>query len=393
MRILLVNDYAAPVGGAEVRTLALRAALRQRGHDARLFTSHADSDAQAIADYTCFGTTSRYRTLLQTTNPWAAWRLHQTLTEFKPDIVHVRMFLTQLSPLILPLLTEIPCVYHVVWYRPICPVGTKLLPSGAPCQVRAGAVCYQNSCLPLRDWLPLMGQLRLFQRWRHVFRRIITNSHTMRRALEAEGIRPVEVIHNGLPPRSARPPLSDPPTIAFAGRLVREKGADVLLHALVDVVRRQPTVRLLLAGDGPERQALMRLAAELGITAYVDWLGHLSQTELEQRLASAWVQVAPARWAEPFGNVVVEAMLRGTAVVATASGGIPEIVQDGLSGLLVPPGSATALSQALLRLLEDRALAERMGQAGREQALLHFSEDRYIDRIEELYQTMIHEAL
>src|SRR3954471_4377221 len=103
MKILLVHDYAMPVGGAEIRTLALRSALRRRGHDARLLASSAGlKPGQSQADYLCFGTLSRYRTLVQTLNPSAAWRLRRVLAEFRPDVVHVRMFLTQLSPLILP---------------------------------------------------------------------------------------------------------------------------------------------------------------------------------------------------------------------------------------------------------------------------------------------------
>ncbi len=103
MKILLVNDYATPTGGAELLTLVLRDGLRQRGHDARIFSSSARPSAgDNHADYECFGTTSRFRTLLQTVNPWAFWQLRQILTEFKPDVVHVTIFLTQLSPFILP---------------------------------------------------------------------------------------------------------------------------------------------------------------------------------------------------------------------------------------------------------------------------------------------------
>ena len=95
MKILLINDYGTPVGGAEVLTLALRDTLRRQGHDVRLFASSAGSspDSQA-ADYVCFGTLSRWRTILQTFNPWAYVRLRRVLQEFRPDVVHVRMFLT-----------------------------------------------------------------------------------------------------------------------------------------------------------------------------------------------------------------------------------------------------------------------------------------------------------
>jgi hypothetical protein len=88
VKILLVNDYAVPQGGAEILILNLRDALRERGHDARLFASNASEDAsRSLADYTCRGTTSRFRTLLQSANPWAAMRLRRVLTVFQPDVV------------------------------------------------------------------------------------------------------------------------------------------------------------------------------------------------------------------------------------------------------------------------------------------------------------------
>jgi len=119
LKILLVSDYAPPIGGAEIMTLMLRDGLRERGHDVRIFASRAESSPDDThADYYCFGTTTTARTALQVANPWAYRRLRSVLAEFRPDVVHVKMFLTQLSPLILPLLRDVPTLHHVVWYRP-----------------------------------------------------------------------------------------------------------------------------------------------------------------------------------------------------------------------------------------------------------------------------------
>jgi len=115
-------------------------------------------------------------------------------------------------------------------------------------------------------------------------------------------------------------------------------------------------------------------------------LAHLSRPEVERLFDGAWVQVVPSRWAEPFGLVAAEAMMRGTAVVASAFGGLNEIVKDSKTGFLVPPGSVSALSEALLNILQDRDLAEQMGRAGREVATLHFNEEKYVDRLVQLYQ-------
>ncbi|MBA3559937.1 MAG: glycosyltransferase family 4 protein [Gemmatimonadaceae bacterium] len=391
MKILLVSDYGTPAGGAEVQLLGLRKELRRRGHDARLFSSSARPEAgpRGQADYECFGTLSSFRTIVQTANPSAYHSLKRVLAEFKPDVVHVKLFLTQLSPLILPLLRSVPSIYYVAWYRPVCPLGTKMLPDGSECSVRFGAPCYSNGCLPLHDWAPLMLQMKLWRRWRGVFRLIVTNSEATRRFLTADGIDVSAVLSHGTEVRDPRPPLSPPPTVSFAGRLVREKGVDILLHAFAKIVQELPDARLLIAGDGPERDNVHRLARKLGIASSVDMTGHLSRDVLEQTCEAAWVQAVPSLWAEPFGIVAVEAMMRGRAVVATAGGGLSEIIRDGLTGYLVPPGDAQSLADALLKLLRDRAVAERMGAAARSDALLRFSESVFADQLLELYQHAI----
>ncbi len=390
MKILLVNDYATLTGGAEVAFLTLRDALRKRGHDVRIFSSSArPTPGESIADEECFGTTSRLRTLLQTVNVSAFWNLRRVLNQFKPDIVHVKLFLTQLSPLILPLLEKIPALYHAVWYRSICPVGTKTLPDGNACQVQAGAACYQNRCLPLRDWLPLMFQMKVWRKWRHVFKLIVANSGALKDQLLANGIEPVEVIWNGVSDQPERPPLSRPPVAVFAGRLVREKGIDILLHAFAKVVREIPEAKLLIAGEGYEGEKIKNQIGGLGLSSQVFMLGPLRMPELAERFRSSWVQVVPSIIPEPFGIAAAEAMMRGTAVIASRAGGLAEIVQHEKTGLLVPPSDADQLAQALLRLLQNKNLAEEMGRAGREFALTHFNPSTYADRFLILYEKLI----
>jgi glycosyltransferase involved in cell wall biosynthesis len=392
MKILLINDYATPIGGAELQMQTLRAGLRQQGHDARHFASHARPEGQdSEADYTCFGTTSRFRTLLQTANPWAYWRLRHVLGTFQPDVVHVMLYLTQLSPFILPLLREVPSVYNAQWYRAVCPLGTKMVPNGKACHVPWGTVCYRERCLPLRDWLPLMLQMQLWRQWRHTFKQVVAVSRTVQSSLIAAGIAPVEVIWNGVPLQPPRPPLASPPTVAFAGRFVQEKGVDILLHAFARVVAAIPAAQLMLAGDGPERLPLRQLITDLGLSTQVSMTGHLPRQELEKHFATAWVQVVPSRWAEPFGLVAAEAMMRGTAVVASNTGALAEMVQDGTTGFLVPPGDPEALAAALLQVLHHRDMAEQMGHTGRAMALAHLSEETYVNRFVQVYQRLIHQ--
>ena len=389
MKILVVNDYGTPGGGAEHMSLTLRDGLRQRGHEARLFASTAQHPGLAnAADDVCFGSESPLRRVLQVANPFAAWRLRATISEFRPDVVHVRMFLTQLSPLILPQLYGVPSVLHVVNYQAICPVNTKLLPDGSPCGHQAGLPCYRAGCVSMPGVARTFAQQRLWRRWHDAFDAIVANSDWTRRRLVAGGVDVTRTIWNGVPVRPLRPPLTSPPTVAYAGRLVAKKGVDVLVRAMARVAAQLPEARLLIAGDGPERHDLERLVDSLGLAQHVTLLGHRPRAEMETLLARAWVQAAPSRWEEPFGLVAAEAMMRGTAVVATRPGGLSEQVRDNDSGMLVPAGDVEALAGALLRILADRTLAEKMGARGRIIALAHFREDVTLDKFVRLYEEL-----
>jgi glycosyltransferase involved in cell wall biosynthesis len=389
MKILVINDYSTAGGGAEILTLTLVDGLRGKGHDVRLFSSSVPTSAmEKKADYECFGTSSRLRTFSQAANFSAYRKLKSSLDEFKPDVVHVHMFMTQISPLILPLLRSIPTLYHVNLYEAICPLATKLLPQGDVCNVQAGWVCHQTGCIPFRAMPPQMLKIHLFRKWSSSFDIFIAASEAVKRFLDQENIHPVEVIPNGVPVTAPRQPLNGEPTVSFAGHLIPRKGVDVLLNAFARVVSFLPQAKLIIAGEGPEKDSLKMLTERLRITGNVTFPGFLSQTELEKQFARSWVHATPSIWEEPFGITSLEAMMRGTAVVASKVGGQRECIQDGVNGYLVRRDDAESLSAALLKILQNRELAENMGREGRAMALEQYSDSKYVDRFERVYQKL-----
>ena len=392
-RVLILHDLGRRIGGAEHLSLLLRDSLRARGHESQLLSSTADVMRRDVplpveADATFFGTQGAGHRLLRVANPFARVRLARVLREFQPDVVHVRMFLTQFSPLILPLLRETPAIFHVVNYLPICPLDTKTLPDGTPCNCQPGMACHRQGCLPWLGGARTAAQYGMMRADFDVFDRVIANSKWMRDKLLADGVRCEGYVWNGVPDRPQRPPLSGPPTVGFAGRLVDLKGTHVLVRAMPLVRRAVPDARLVVAGDGPERPRLEALARKLGVADAVDFAGHLTHAEMEPRLAAAWVQAVPGLWAEPFGIVVAEAMMRGTAVVATNTGGPLEQVAEGETGLLCPPGDTAAWAAALTELLSDRGRCERFGTAGRERAMRMFTQERFVDEFVALYDQL-----
>ncbi|MGB5952558.1 MAG: glycosyltransferase family 4 protein [Ornithinimicrobium sp.] len=391
MRVLLLNDSSSPDGGAELQTVRTKEMLTQAGHHVRLFASTVGAPTGAeTRDAECFGTTHpKVRVINQTANVSAARALRREMHNFRPDVVHIRMFLTQLSPLILNVLADVPTVWQVVYYKAICPRGTKVLPDGSPCTVRSGAVCLRNRCVTPQSWALDMLQQRMWRRWAHHIDAVITVSETMRRRLESEGVPVSAVIFNSVHSRPARPALADPPIVAYAGRLVPEKGVDLLIEAFARVVTQVPRARLLIAGTGPQRNALRCQVARLGLVEQVEFCGHLDRESLERRFDSAWVQAVPGRWEEPLGNVTLEAMMRGTVVVASRLGGPSEVVIEGSTGLLVPSGDAHALAAAVTGLLSDRARCEKLGRAGRTRALEHYAEESAVTRLEQVYRSIL----
>ena len=173
------------------------------------------------------------------------------------------------------------------------------------------------------------------------------------------------------------------PAIAFLGRLVSDKGVDLLLQAFAQL--RPAGWRLTIIGDGPERASLTRLATDLGVSASVDFLGSLQGEPLVRALNHHELMVVPSRWREPFGVVALEGLACGCVVLASDGGGLPDAV--GPAGLLFRRGDLANLTQQLRLLIDDQSLREHL----RRQAPAHlaqFQEDvvcaRYLALLEGL---------
>lgn len=164
--------------------------------------------------------------------------------------------------------------------------------------------------------------------------------------------------------------------VTCVSRLVPRKGIDVLLRAFVQVVRDLPDAHLLVVGDGPERARLEELSRSLGLAQHVRFLGMVPTGDLRRALAAADVfaltPMAMKADVEGFGIVYIEAAAMGKPAVGTRTGGIPEAVLDGETGLLVPERDAAATAVALVRLLADDVLRTRLGAAAKARAEKEF---------------------
>ncbi len=223
----------------------------------------------------------------------------------------------------------------------------------------------------------------------------IANCEAARQALlTAERPRPetVLVLENGvdlerfaaIPPLPARP--ADEPCVGVVANLRPVKGLEVFVSAAVQVRARYPQAVFTVAGEGELRAALERQAAAEGLAGRFTLLGGIS--DVPAFLAGLDVAVLCSH-AEGMSNALLEYMAAGRAIVATAVGAAPELIEDGVHGLLVPPGDAARLADAIARLLEDRELARRLGDAARRRALEHYSRAAMVRRFENFYERLL----
>jgi len=213
----------------------------------------------------------------------------------------------------------------------------------------------------------------------------------------------VTVIPNGIPldkfsPGPSSPSLrselgltADDRVLLVSSRLTPWKGHMTLLEAVARLADRWPRLKLVVVGEvafweADYEQQLKQRAAELGLTEQVIWTGFRSDVPQLLRLCDIFVLPSVG---EPFGRVIVEAMATSRPVVATASGGVPEIVVDGQTGLLVPPEDAQSLASAIQTLLADSQRAQQMGAEGLTRAHQLFSVDRVARQGQELYQRIL----
>jgi len=185
----------------------------------------------------------------------------------------------------------------------------------------------------------------------------------------------VRRIYNGIDPDqyipASLPAVSSPRlVVGYAGRLIPGKGADHLIRAIAEASDKSPTA-LLIAGDGPERQRLASLAQELGVASKVDFLGAIDDVPAFWQRCDVAV-VPPDTLRESFSMVTLEAMTCGKPIVATRRGALTELVADGVTGTIVPPGDASALARALVTYAERPKLRLAQGAAARTRAIERF---------------------
>ena len=188
--------------------------------------------------------------------------------------------------------------------------------------------------------------------------------------------------------------VADVPVIGVVGRLDWWKGQDIFVQAVERLARHFPTIRGLIVGESeqsPKNRAylekLQRLVQSLGLEERIVFTGY--RKDVPAIMSAMNVVVLSSTEPEPFGRVVIEGMAAGKPVVATAAGGVLDIIDDGRNGLLVPPGDADAMADAIQALLSDRERADRIGREGRRDVEEKFTVGRHAILVQDLYDAVL----
>lgn len=297
--------------------------------------------------------------------PWhdflAVQRLVKRLAQLMPDLVHAHSSKAGLLARLACRQAQLPCLFTAHGWA---------FSEGAPALRRHVARLAETACAALGH--PIVNV--------SAYDKNLALNYRVGQALQHR------VIHNGLPDLEATPPHASPvasSTIVMVARFAAPKRQDLLIRALLSL---PPTVTLRLLGDGPNKAMCEVQAKQLGVAARVQFVGDCD--EVARHLAEAQVFVLLSDH-EGLPLTVIEAMRAGLPVVASAVGGIPELVDDGVSGLLVSEAKPEAVAKALSTLLDTPERARQMGQCGRMRYLSHFTEQQMLAKLDALYEEIL----
>jgi len=281
------------------------------------------------------------------------------------------------------LLTFRPRVLHQHWFE--VPRLARLFPRRLPLVISVWGADI------IRDWST--AERAAARRYAGRAAAVLGTSRFLADAAADVLARPVERLYWGVDVRRFSPRPAEPHAdfrVGFFKHLLPKYAPDLVVEAFATVHTEIPTASLHLYGDGERRDALARQAAAHGLADAVYFHGKIPYEAVPAAMAQCDIIVMPSRDAsETLGIAALEAQAMGVPVIATEIGGIPEAVQDGVGGLLIPPGDAEALAAALLRLARDSALRARLGRQGRAFIAAHFDWERTLDAMEAVYRRVV----
>ena len=387
MKILIVHNSYARISGEEIVIDNLVALLKVRGIAiARFSRSSAEIENKRLKKISAFFSGIH--------NPFSRKEFSKFLRAAQPDVIHIHNLYPLISPSILPECTAqgIPVVMTVHNFRLACPNGL-LMSRGEVCQRCLGGREYwcvfrncENDIFKSTGYALRTAAARILRRYYDHVNHFICLTNFQRNILIKEGLPQdrVSVLTNPVEIKVVKPSVEvEKNSVLFVGRVSREKG----ITSLFDAARICPDIPFVVAGNYEAMPEARKLAP-----SNVTLLGALPSQKLGAFYDKARIFVLPSVWYEGFPTVLLEAMSHGLPVVCSRIGGLPEIVDDGITGLLYEPGNVAELTEKFRILWDDPALCRKMGESGRQKLNDKYNAEKLLDQVIGIYEKVIREA-
>ena len=379
MKILQVHVHHVNSGGSEVLFAALVSLLASRGHEV-ITLERQNSEIRGLTAHIRAAVDGIYSVP-------AKKEMAELLRRELPDIVHLHNVYPQLSPSVVQACNEagVPVVMSLHDYKLICPTA-QYFRDGSPCHLCSGGReyhCLLTNCRGNWSESAAYAARTVVARRAGWFTkgvdRFIPCSEFVREHHVREGF-PAErmVVIANFADMPAHNSARDVGTYAaFLGRISPEKGVGLLCEAA-----RLTSLPVRVAGTGAAAARIFEPSPS------VTFVGRLGRADVGPFLNGARYLVVPTLCEEPFGIVAAEAMGHGLPVIAARTGGLTEVVDDGVTGLLFEPGDVRALAECMTRLWNDPHLARSLGEAGRVKAIREYHKETYCTRLERVYESV-----
>ena len=397
MKILQISTEfdTAKLGGAERMVHHLATYLSKAGHDVAILTC---DDSKSFENVKIFqiskplDLSTRYEQSLISVpsmfNFTRNFRIKTIVRGF--DIVHIHnvhsySILFNVIKAAKSLGKKVVWTPHDYWF--MCPNQALLKPNGDICE---GETC-SSDCIGDSFLKKLKRKRHSMTRHLHLVNAVLPPSLYVGEKVRTFGMpsSKITVVPNGVRiDVKVTNPLNNN-NILYVGYLDQRKGVHTLIEATESLHKSIPGLKVMIVGSGPEKNGLEKLIDKLNLQSTVSLTGRLSKEELEDAYASARIVVVPSIWPEVFGLVAAEALIRGIPVVASNIGALPEIVDDGQTGLLFEPNNSVDLVAKIIDIYGNEELIKKFSQSGSMEVRNNYSIDNYSKQVETMYINLV----
>lgn len=399
MRILLVNKFHYLRGGSEKYYFELAKLLKNHGHTVAFFSMKNENniktdDREYFVDEIDMNTGSKFEALNVIYSKKNKALMEKALEEFKPDIVHINNFQRQLSASIIDAVKEknIPLIMTAHDLNPICPASIMLY-NGEVCEdciTKGYTSCIKKKCIKNSMLKSVLGYIeKKYYDLHKMFCKvdcIISPSEFNKNQLLKGKLKcnDITVIHNFVN-ETEKTDYTLGDCAFYFGRLSREKGILNLIEAINNI----PGARLMIAGDGPEKENIQTYIKEHKLENRITLIGYLNQNDIRENIRKCRFVTVPSIWYENCPYSILETMEIGKPIIGSKIGGIPELIQDGINGFTYEHNDVSELTNKLKKLFNNDETVKQFSKNSKKIFIQNYSAEAYYNKLMTVYNKYI----